>query len=785
MKLNRIVRKSLLLLTLCGLFASLCAQERWDSIHVRHYTLDLDLTHFQEKTLYGHAELQIEAKTALPEIRLDLLNLQTDSVHVDGEKAAFTHEGYNLRIAPDVPCKAGDSLKVEVWYHGNTYNESFGGYYFAGDYTFNMGIGIKSIPHNMGKSWFPCVDVFADKATYTYRVLTHSDHRAACGGILTDSIRYRNMTTRWIWEQRQPIPTYLASVATGPYQVYRDSCASVDGRRIPIEIDIHPDYLSKVPATFTRLKSVFQQFESRFGPYPFDKVGYVSVNFNNGAMEHAGNIGYPLYAITGDWSRESLYAHELAHAWFGDKVTCTRIENVWLKEGFATWSESLLAECFSHPGTTARQNTEAYRQWFRNQHHNVLLNTKGDSIDYYALDSVPLEHTYDRIISYDKASLIVYNLRSYMGDSLFFHCMKSYMQEYAYSHINSENFFRFLAKESGLPMEDCYRAWIAQPGFLHFSVDSVVRCANGNYRTFLRQRLYHARYCGNSQKVSVRYFFADSAARDITYLLSGTYGTFETTLPQEPLFTVVDWNDEFADAIIDTSLIFNGKKTIEFDAGDVRLKDMACDSQWIRLEHHLVAPDALKTENPHIYRISPSHYWRILCTAPQWNAERLFFSYHAQGKDDMDYDMIQGYRKQDYVLLYRPDPSSDWRIIEFKQTGTVGSGNISTGFIRNGEYCLGVGDTVSMDVKEAAMNKEKQISLYPNPVESTLKIRISDAKSLHRMVVFNAMGQLVSTRNIYGNEMDMDVSALPKGLYFIDFKDNDEKSVTIEKFIVK
>lgn len=785
MKRFRTSMRILLTLTASSLCFALSAQERWDSIHVRHYTLDLDLTRYQEKTLYGHAELQVQAKVTLPEIRLDLLSLQTDSVYVNGKKAGFTHEGYALRIPLDTACNTGDEHKVEVWYHGNTFTESFGGYYFTGDYTFNLGIGIQSIPHNMGKSWFPCVDIFADKSTYTYRILTHSDHRAVCGGLLTDSIRYRNQTTRWIWEQRQPIPTYLASVATGPYRVYRDSCTSIDGRKLPIEIDIQADAYSKIPATFARLKSVLQVLESRFGPYPFDKVGYVGVNFNNGAMEHAGNIAYPLYAITGDWSRESLYAHELAHAWFGDKVTCFRAEEVWLKEGFATWSESLLAEYFSHTGITPKQNTEAYRNWFRSQHRNVLLNTIKKGLDSHALDSIPLEHTYDRIISYDKASLMVHNIRSYMGDSLFFRCMKKYMQDYAYSNITSLELFRFLGKESGLPMEDCYRAWIAQPGFLHFSVDSVIPCNNGNYRTYLRQQLYHSRQYGNSQKVNVRYFFADSAAVDITYIMSGPHGQFESTLPQKPLFTVVDWHDKFADAVLDTSLIFSGKKTVEFDDGDVRIKDMLCDSQWVRLEHHLVAPDSLKTENPHIYRLSPSHYWRVLCTSPQWKADRIFFSYHAQSEDDIDYELIHGYQKNDYVLLYRPDASKDWKIINYKQTGTVGSGNISTDFIANGEYCIGVGDTVSMHVRAAETEEETQVSLYPNPAESLLNIRISDAKILKRMVVFNAMGQFICSRDIYENEIKLDVSSLPKGLYFIDFQDKESKSSTVRKFIVK
>ena len=130
------------------------------------------------------------------------MQLQADSVTVNGKSKGFTHTNDSLRIPADGSrFAAGDTLEICVWYHGRPYSERFGGFYFSGEYAFNMGACIEHIPHTAGKTWFPCVDAFTDKAAYTYHIRTAPDHRAACGGLLTDSTRLADSSIVWTWEQ--------------------------------------------------------------------------------------------------------------------------------------------------------------------------------------------------------------------------------------------------------------------------------------------------------------------------------------------------------------------------------------------------------------------------------------------------------------------------------------------------------------------------------------------------------------------------------------------------------
>ena len=123
---------------------------------------------------------------------------------------------------------------------------------------------------------------------------------------------------------RLPIPSYLASVAVGEYLVYKDTFQGLSSI-LPIEIYVPPTYLPLVEETFRFLKPVLRNFENKFGAYSWERVGYIGVPFNKGAMEHACNIAYPLFAINGNDMYMLLYAHELAHSWFGNLITAPRL----------------------------------------------------------------------------------------------------------------------------------------------------------------------------------------------------------------------------------------------------------------------------------------------------------------------------------------------------------------------------------------------------------------------------------------------------------------------------
>lgn len=761
-------RTQTLLWLFFGLISPLLAQAPADSLHVAHYTIQLDLTHYQEKQLYGAATLKAVPKHQLLYINLELMQLQADSVSIGGEKRNFSQENDRLRIpAEGRPFAQGDTLEICVWYHGKPYSERFGGFYFSEEYAFNMGVCIDHIPHTAGKTWFPCVDSFTDKALYSYRIRSVQGHRAVCGGLPTDSTRLPDSSIVWSWEQRQPIPTYLASVACGPYIAWRDTLLSIDGRRLPIEINVHPSAANKVTGSFSRLKQIVALFENHFGPYPFDRIGYVTVPFTSGAMEHAGNIAYPLAAVDGSRNKESLYAHELSHAWFGDWVTCESAEEMWLNEGFATWCEGLVAEYFSHNDSLPQQDSEAYRHWFRQQHRNVLKKTALYDKGYFPLYPMPQSHTYGST-TYNKGGIALYSLRSYLGDSLFFHCMKKYVKEFGGGNASSRQFFSLLGRESGLPMEDFMAAWIAQPGFLHFSVDSVTALGNGSYRTHLRQRLHHAEHFGNSNRLTVSYFFPDSARKDVTTTFSGEHGAFDCPLPQTPLFAVVDIEDRYADAVIDTTLVINGSQTVDFEDGDMLIKPVKGNSGWLRIEHNLVAADSLKQENSHIYQLSDSHYWRILLQDAQ--AGEIYLPYYAQAESDLDYKLFSHHPKSSFLLLYRPDASADWRVIPFALTGTSGNGIFRTAWAKSGEYCFGVGDTVGMRIEKVLKN-DAGIRLFPNPASYRLHILIPDTTDVAAMRLYNASGQLLDNGKVPGKSMELKLDSLAPGMYFIEFLD--------------
>lgn len=775
-------RTPIWLLLFIGAIGHISAQAPADSLHIAHYTIQLDLTRYQTQQLYGTAILKAVPNHPLPALTLELMQLQADSVTVGGKKMRFSQEGDRLRIpAENTPFAQGDTLEIRVSYHGKPYSERFGGFYFSGEYAFNMGACIEHIPHTAGKTWFPCVDSFTDKAAYTYKVHTVSGHRAVCGGLFADSLRLADSSIVWTWEQRQPIPAYLASVACGPYIVWRDTLRSIDGRKLPVEIDVHPSAANKVAGSFSRLKQIVALFEHSFGPYPFDRIGYVTVPFTSGAMEHAGNIAYPLAAVDGSWNRESLYAHELSHAWFGDWVTCESAEEMWLNEGFASWCEGLLAEYFSHNDSLPHQDSNAYRNWFRQQHRYVLKNAAIRDNGYHPLSPMPQAVTYGTT-TYQKGSLVLHSLRSYLGDSLFFHCLKQYVREFGGGNASSQQFFSLLSRESGLPMKDFMAAWVTQPGFLHFSVDSVTATGNGLYRTHLRQRLHHAERYGNSNRITVSYFFPDSARKDLRTVFSGQYGTFDCQLPQPPLFAVVDLYDGYADAVIDTTLTVNGTQTVDFEEGNIMVRNAKGEGGWLRIEHNLVAADPLKQANSHIRQLSGSHYWRLLLQGTQ--AEGLYFSYYAQSENDLDHALFKEADKKSFLLLHRPDASADWRVIPFVQTGTAGRGNLYTTFVQNGEYCLAVGDTNGMAALPAAP-RDIAIRIHPNPASQTVRITVSDANSVRWMRLYNAAGQRIATLPIRQTVTEVDLSHFSHGLYLIDFMDNRSICVGHAKIIVK
>lgn len=736
-----------------------CAQDRTDSMHVAHYDLHLDIMDFTAKTINGYVDLTMVTKVNnLPQYVLDLQGLTVDSVFVDGQSTTFTHASNKLAI----PCTAalGDTAIIRVYYHGAPIRDSqIGGFYYVGQYCYNIGVAFAYQPHTFGRCWIPCLDFFTDKSTYTMHIRTEAGKMAVCDGMLTDSVTLADGSRIWTWVLEQPIPVYLASVAVGNYMLYEDVYHGIEAD-IPIHIYAQPSSFNNVAGSFANLKEVLQMYEQKFGPYRWPRVGYVDVNYNSGAMEHATNIAYPHSAFTGNAMYETLYAHELFHLWFGDLITCNRAEEMWINEGFASYAEALVYEHL--------YGQEAYKDYVRENHHDNLKNLAKNEGGLYALDNVPQEHTYGKH-SYDKGAAVIHSLRGYMGDSLFFAGMKSLLNQYAYQNVSSEQLFNYLTQVTGMNMHDFYEGWVHQPGFLHFSIDSIVPLQGNQHRVFLHQRLHGATQFASSNRVDLTFV---SDQRELYTVPSATFsgetGYVDVTIPFVPMFGMVDYYEKLCDAVFDY--------TTGMASGDIwEPTDGACnitlenfpDTVLMRLEHNYVAADEPETLPEGIYRISDKHYWNIqmayntgINTIP---VGTLSFKYQKGNSYMLDNALMQGYNETNLKLLYRHSTGDPWQIVRTTRTGNLYAGYLTTTSFFSGQYCLAVGEP-SAAIEEYTQGN---LHIYPNPVKSQLNILLEDPVKIMKASIMDSTGRVVKSIKLKSGSNTVNVGNLPSGTYII------------------
>ena len=754
-----------LLTTTCLCLATFIsfAQYRSDSLHVAHYDISLFINP-NSQTISGTTTLQVVPQMAnLPLINLDLRNMTIDSVMKGQTTSSYSYVGDLLSI-PAGNYILGDTIDIAVSYHGTPYGNSWGGFTFSNNYTFNIGVSMYEQPHCFGRVWYPCIDEFTDKSTYNFHIATYPYHTAVCGGLYQGESDGEYGTKVWHWQLDQPIPTYLASVATGSYQLYTDTFHGLQAD-IPITIYAPAAYINNVPATFVHLHEITANFEHYYGPLRFPRIGYVLVNFNSGAMEHATNIALPQVAVNGTLGYESTIAHELSHSWFGNLITCENAEEMWINEGFASYSEAITDE-----GVYSKSK---YTETINNQHIDVLKNLYSRDQGYYALNNIPQNHTYG-MHAYDKGSIVVHTLRYYMGDSLFFGGIKAMLNQYAFQNINSVQLFDFLSNYSGINLNGFYEGWINQPGFLHFSIDSIVAKGDNQYAVHLRQRLFHAEHYADDNRVNLTFFSADGQRFDYPHAqFSGATGIVHINIPFTPLFGVVDYSNEICDAIIDYNHRFNFTSTKSFSEANVTVSVTALqDSSRMRIEYNLVHADPFKVQPEPSYRLN-NRYWRIEYTGNQVQGS-LKFKYNGNSNQP-EYELLQGHTPDELVLFYRRDCADDWHSIPFTRSGQM-SGTVSTESLMPGEYTFGVpGSDVGIQQRKA-----NDIIIYPNPADSQLNIQ--SLKDIDQIIIYDLNGREVLHENLNNKSKTIDIQSLSAGSYLIQIFNNKQLIYT-DKFI--
>ncbi len=416
---------------------------RADSAHgfdVLYYDIYIDIDEVNG-FINGTVIATIEADEIITEIQYELDQMSVDNVLLNGSTATYTYD--NSLIAIELgTVNPGVQFTTTVEYSGNPIWNGLG-MYFSPSYVFTI-----SDP-NASRYWWPGYDHPWDKALVDLHITVREDWDAACNGIRTSIVNNPNGTRTHNWEGENPMATYLVSIVARVFVELEDNFGD-----IPIQNFVPPSYVANATEDFSNLPFMMEVFSDHYGMYPFEKYGNAVTNFATyAAMEHQTMTTMTTGWITGNHTYERGIAHELAHQWFGNCLTPLTWADVWLSEGFATYSEAVY--------TQAWLGFEAMVDYVESSFHNYYISWAGGGA-YIVYDPPP--GAYFTPATYEKPASVLHMLRLMVGDEVFFNILQTYFLEYYNSNVITSEFQEVCENVSGLDLEQFFQQWIFQPG---------------------------------------------------------------------------------------------------------------------------------------------------------------------------------------------------------------------------------------------------------------------------------------------------------------------------------
>lgn len=313
------------------------------------------------------------------------------------------------------------------------------------------------------KDWWPCKQVLTDKADSAWIFLTTSNtNLAGSNGLLTNVTDMGNNKVRYEWKTNYPIAYYLISFAVADYQDYSIYAkpAEMEGDSVLVQNYIynHPNYLNTYKSGIDAVIPMIELLSDLYILYPFrdEKYGHCITELGGG-MEHQ------TMTTIGGWSF-NLVAHELGHMWFGDNVTCATWSDIWINEGFATYSNYLSQEKLN--GWNAGQNFMVGTQ-------NNVLSATGGSVYIPEEDISPDDvwRIFNGRLSYDKGAAIIHLLRHEINnDSVFFDVMHTFQETFTDSTATGLDYKAVAEQVSGLDLEDFFNQWYFGEGYPKYDI---------------------------------------------------------------------------------------------------------------------------------------------------------------------------------------------------------------------------------------------------------------------------------------------------------------------------
>ncbi len=763
---------------------------RSDSLDITHTHLTLQLTDFTNQILQGEADISFTVKVDnLTIVDLDLESLTVTTASLNGEDLAYTHNGTLLRITLNQVYNENDTFELHIKYEGSPITDSsgWGGFYWTNDYAYNLGVGFDAAPHSFGRSWFPCFDNFVERCTYSFAAYTTFPKKAFFNGLPDFSyIGFTDDTgvTLNQWTIDNAIPSYLVGMAVGEYDISVSQHFTSENDSVPIWLIAPENNLAQVESSFTNLSAAISSFEEFYGGYKWSKVGYSFVPFNGGAMEHATNIAYPLSLADGSLDYETLMAHELAHHWWGDYVTCSTAEDMWINEGMASYSEALFME--------HTYGADAYYDWITDNHRDVLLYAHNTDGAYLPVSGIGHENTYGSHV-YNKGASVGHNLRTYMGDAAFKSASESFMSTYALQSVSSEQMRNHFQNYTTSDLTSFFADWIFNPGFTDFSIDSklITEVSESEYTIELTisQRRHEAPSSFSNMPVDVTIISAEGLDETHTVIISGELSEVSFISSLAPKHIILNRDYNLTPAILAEEKLITDTGLDLFSYAEFRsdINEMSDqDSVWMRVECHFTGPH--ETQPQAEYLISSDRFWRVIGDFPEeYDAGGRIRYYGSESSgftfDEGFFDMAQdnGYSESELKLIYRENASSSWSEHLNYELNTLAVdddyiGRIDFLDLKQGDYTWGfsTGETSITEISS-------ELLIYPNPVLDRINLS-QKLLTYSSYKIVDLSGRVIQQGAINGSSIKC--KSITPGSYALQFYDTTGKLNHQENFLL-
>ena len=385
-------------------------------------------------------------------------NMTVTSVTENENSLSFTQNSNNeLVITLLNTVNKGNSASVLIAYNGTPTSSGFDSFEASTHGTDATPI-LWTLSEPYGAlDWWPCKQDLNDKIDETDIYITAPEIYTAVSNGLEQSVTINDGKKTTHFKHQYPIPAYLIAFAVTNYETYSHTVEN-NGNPFPIVNYVYPENLTNAQNSTGITVDIMNHFISLFGNYPFENEKYGHAQFGwGGGMEHT------TISFMGSFDR-NLIAHELAHQWFGDKVTCGSWKDIWLNEGFATYLSGLTIEYLD--------GEASFKTWKSSNISSITSSTDG-AVYLSDVDTTSVSRIFNGRLSYNKGAMVLHMLRKKLGDTNFFKGVKNYINDpdLEYDYAKTPDLMAHLETASELDLDEFFNDWVYNQGYPTYNIN--------------------------------------------------------------------------------------------------------------------------------------------------------------------------------------------------------------------------------------------------------------------------------------------------------------------------